>query len=104
MLNDVTSKNFSFLRVNDDGILDPIKGVGPGLQGNRTMGELDKKNAGMVTCRNQQKGGKVAILWNQQVQSDRTVPNNKPDIITRDNGKGNMYVNRRCNLRRQKCD
>ena len=24
---------------------------------------------------------KVTILWNQQVQSDRTIPNNKPDII-----------------------
>jgi hypothetical protein len=29
--------------------------------------------------------GKVTVLWNQQVQTDRTVPNNKPDIITRDN-------------------
>jgi len=27
-------------------------------------------------------------LWNQQVQTDRTVPNNQPDIITRDNEKG----------------
>jgi len=33
-------------------------------------------------------GGKVTILWNQQIQTDRTIPNNKPDIITRDNGKG----------------
>ena len=33
-------------------------------------------------------GGKVTILWNQQVQTDRTIPNNKPDIIIRDNGKG----------------
>jgi len=32
-------------------------------------------------------GGKVTILWNQQVQTDRTIPNNKPDII-RDNEKG----------------
>jgi len=32
-------------------------------------------------------GGKVTILWNQQVQTDRTVPNNKPDIIVRDNEK-----------------
>ena len=31
------------------------------------------------------KGGKVTILWNQQVQTDRTIPNNKPDIIIRDN-------------------
>jgi len=32
-------------------------------------------------------GGKVAILWNQQVQNDRTIPKNKPDIITHDNEK-----------------
>jgi hypothetical protein len=25
--------------------------------------------------------GKIAILWNQQVQTDRTIPNNKPDIL-----------------------
>jgi len=31
-------------------------------------------------------GGKVTLLWNQ-VQTDRTVPNNKPDIIIRDNEK-----------------
>jgi len=32
-------------------------------------------------------GGKVTILWNQQVQNDRTTPNNKPYIIIRDNEK-----------------
>ena len=32
-------------------------------------------------------GGKVTILWNQQVQTDTTVPNNEPDIIIRDNEK-----------------
>ena len=32
-------------------------------------------------------GGKVTILWNQQVQTDRTIPNNKPDIIIRGNEK-----------------
>ena len=47
-------------------------------------------------------GGNVTILCNQQVQTDRTIPNNKPDIIIRDNEKGTC-VNRRCNLRRQKC-
>jgi len=31
-------------------------------------------------------GGRVTILWNQQVQTDRTIPSNKPDII-RDNEK-----------------
>ena len=29
-------------------------------------------------------GGKITILWNQQVQTDRNVPNNKADIIIRD--------------------
>jgi len=32
-------------------------------------------------------GGNVTILWNQQVRSDRTIPNNKPDIIIHDNEK-----------------
>jgi hypothetical protein len=32
-------------------------------------------------------GGNVTILWNQQVQTDRTIPNKKPDIIIRDNEK-----------------
>jgi hypothetical protein len=30
----------------------------------------------------------VTILRNQQERTDRTVPNNKPDIIIRDNKKG----------------
>jgi len=37
-------------------------------------------------------GGKVTILWNQQIQTDRTVPNNKPDIIIRDNEKGTCML------------
>jgi len=32
-------------------------------------------------------GGKVIISWNQQVHNDRTIPNDKPDIIIRDNEK-----------------
>ena len=32
-------------------------------------------------------GGKVTILWNQQIRTDRTIANNKPDIIIRDNEK-----------------
>ena len=31
---------------------------------------------------------KATILWNQHVQTDRTIPNNKPDIIIRDNENG----------------
>jgi len=34
----------------------------------------------------------VTILWNQQVQTDRAIPNNKPDIIIRDNEKGTCML------------
>ena len=37
-------------------------------------------------------GGKVTTLWNQQVQTDRTIPNNKPDIIIPDNEKGTCIL------------
>jgi hypothetical protein len=36
--------------------------------------------------------GKVTMLWNQQVQTNRTIPNNKPDIIIRDNEKGTCML------------
>jgi len=36
--------------------------------------------------------GKVTILWNQQVQTDRNISNNKPDIIIRDNEKGTCML------------
>jgi len=42
--------------------------------------------------------GKVTILWNQQGQTDRIIPNNKQDVIIRDNKKRNMCVNIRCNF------
>jgi len=37
-------------------------------------------------------GGKVTILWNQQIQTDKTIPSNKPDIIFRDNEKGTYML------------
>ena len=37
-------------------------------------------------------GGKVTILWNQQVRTDRTIPNIKPDIIICDNEKGTCML------------
>jgi hypothetical protein len=37
-------------------------------------------------------GGKITILCNQQVQTDRTIPNNKPDTIIRDNEKGTCML------------
>jgi hypothetical protein len=30
------------------------------------------------------RGGKVTILWNQKIQTDRTIHSNKPDIVIRD--------------------
>jgi hypothetical protein len=36
--------------------------------------------------------GKVTILWHQHVQTDRTIPNNKPDTIIRDNEKGTCML------------
>jgi len=37
-------------------------------------------------------GGKVTILWNQQIQTERTIPNSKPDIIIHDNEKGTCML------------
>ena len=42
----------------------------------------------VLTSVDKSQGGKVTTLWNQQVQTDRTIPNNKPDIVIRDNEKG----------------
>jgi hypothetical protein len=36
--------------------------------------------------------GKVTILQIQQVQTDRTIPNYKPDVIIRDNEKGTCML------------
>jgi hypothetical protein len=36
--------------------------------------------------------GKVTILWNQQVQTHRTIQNNKPDIIIHGNKKGTCLL------------
>jgi hypothetical protein len=35
---------------------------------------------------------KVPMLWKQQVQTDRTITNNKPDIVIRDNEKGTRML------------
>jgi hypothetical protein len=51
--------------------------------------QLDKEpwNQHVPKIRRTSHEGKVTILWNQQVQTDRTIPNNKPDIVIRDNKK-----------------
>jgi len=36
--------------------------------------------------------GKVTILWNQKVHSDRTILTNKSDMIIRDNEKGTCML------------
>jgi hypothetical protein len=36
--------------------------------------------------------GKVTILWNQQVTTNRTITNNKPDVIIQDNEKGTCML------------
>jgi hypothetical protein len=50
---------------------------------------LDKKHWYQHVSKSVERGqeGNVTILWNQQVQTDRTIPNNKPEIIIRDNEK-----------------
>ena len=48
----------------------------------RKQGYNWTKNTGMNMCQNQQKQ-----VNNQQIHTDRTIPNNKPDIIISDNEK-----------------
>jgi len=36
--------------------------------------------------------GKITVLWNQQVRSERIIPNNKPDIIIHDNKEGTCML------------
>jgi hypothetical protein len=37
-------------------------------------------------------GGKATILWNQEGETDRTIPSNKPDIVVSDNEKGTCML------------
>jgi hypothetical protein len=54
------------------------------MQGNR--GTIRSKNwyEHVPKSGETSRGGKVNILWNQQIQTDRTIPNNKPDIVLHD--------------------
>jgi len=51
-----------------------------------TGAQLDKKHWYERVSKSVEtsQGGKVTILWNQQVQTDGTIPSNKPDVIIRD--------------------
>jgi hypothetical protein len=37
-------------------------------------------------------GGKVILLWNQQIQTDRTIASNKPDIVINDYENGTYML------------
>jgi len=55
--------------------------------------ELDKKHSyEHVTKSEETSQGKVTVLWNQQVQTDKTIPNNNSDIIIGDNEKGTCVL------------
>jgi hypothetical protein len=62
------------------------------MQGNR--GTIGKKHwyERIPNSVETSQGGKVTRLWNQQVQTDRTIANNKLDIIIRDNEKGTCML------------
>ena len=59
------------------------------MQGNRgTVGQKKHWCEHVPKSVETSQEGKVTMLWNQQIQTDKTIPNNKPDIIIRDNEKG----------------
>jgi hypothetical protein len=59
-----------------------------------TVVQLDKKHwyEHLPKSVETSRGGKVTILWNQQIQTDRTIPNNKPDIVIGDYKKGTCML------------
>jgi len=62
------------------------------MQGNRgTVGQKHWYEHAPKSVETSQ-GGKITILWNQQIQTDKTIPNYKPDIIIRDNEKGTCML------------
>jgi hypothetical protein len=67
--------------------------------------KLDKEHCCELALTVAGKGyeSELTVLWNQQVKNNRTIPNNKPDIIIRDNVKGTCLITDR-HFRRQKCD
>jgi hypothetical protein len=54
--------------------------------------QLYKNSFGCLYNNNNNNKSKVTILWNQKVQTNRSIPNNKPDIIIRDNEKGTCLL------------
>jgi hypothetical protein len=50
------------------------------------------KGDGGGGCHDDDDDDNVTILWNQQIQTDRTIPTNKPDIVIRDYEKGTRML------------
>jgi hypothetical protein len=44
------------------------------------------------------------MLWNYEVQTEKTIPNSNPDIVISDHENMSVYVKRCCKYGRQKCD
>jgi len=59
-----------------------------------TRVQLDKKHwyEHVIKSVKTSQEGKVTIFWNQQLQTDRTIPKNIPDIAIRDNEKGTCVL------------
>jgi hypothetical protein len=59
-----------------------------------TKAQLDKKRwyEHVPKSIETSQGGKVTILWDQHVQTDRTTPNSKPDIVILNNEKGTCML------------
>jgi hypothetical protein len=53
---------------------------------------MNNSNTTTTTTTDDNNNNKVTILWNQQLQANTTIPNNKPDIIIRDNEKGTCML------------
>ena len=76
----------TFHRLNIHRMLQLLHSISSSSRNNNNNNNNNNKSVG------KSKVGKVTILWNQQIQTDRTIPNNKPDIIIRYNEKGTCIL------------
>jgi hypothetical protein len=57
---------------------------------NQTGAQLDTEQQCEHVETNEE--GKITLLWDVKVQTDGTIRYNKPDIVSRDNGKGTCML------------
>ena len=62
------------------------------MQGNRVKLYIKRRCDHVPKSVETSHEGEVTILWNQHVQTDRTSPDYKPDIIILDNEKGTCVL------------